>query len=196
MNIFLDIQGDIDSLIEQFGDSPDKVSKVTERALRKLSKFAERKTLQALSRQVNVSQKLIKDLGRVRATLAKTGNRQDYELVVWLGIFDIGAHKLGKPQPTNKGVKTGKFFWDGAFTFQPMNSPHEMVFKRRADWVHKFKRSRASGRMMWIGLPIEKQTLPIYQEAAAALENIQPLLLDRFTVLMQQELNYAFNVES
>ena len=196
MNISLDLDGEIDSLIEGFRKSPEKVSKATERALRKLSKFAERKVLQEVSRQLKVTQKLIRDLGRVRSSLQRSRNSDEYQLVIWLGIFDIPAHKLAKPKPNRRGVRTGKHFWESAFMFRPSNAPHEMVFKRKPDWYHKFQRSRTSGRMMYIGLPIEKQTIEIYQQAEAALNKAQPLLLERFAVLMQQEINYVFNVES
>ena len=197
MNIYLDLEGEIDPLIAGLKDSPDKVSKATKRALSKLAKFAERNVLREVSRQVGVTAKLIKELGRVRASLKKATNRDTgaYELVVWLGIFDIPAHKLGTPRQTRAGVRTGKHFWQGAFLFQPLNAPKAMVFKRAANWKHKQQRSRKSGRLMWIGLPIEKQSLPIYQQAETALANMEPLLLERFSTLLQQELNYAFNIE-
>ena len=49
---------------------------------------------------------------------------------------------------------------------------------------------------MWMGLPLEKQTVPIEAQAKASLQKLNTALLDRFTDLLHQELNYAFNVES
>ena len=52
-----------------------------------------------------------------------------------------------------------------------------------------------SGRTMWMGLPIEKVTLPIADAARQAINQLQPQLLERFIILMQQELNYAYRIE-
>ncbi len=49
---------------------------------------------------------------------------------------------------------------------------------------------------MWMGLPLEKKEVGIWDSASAVLQKLEPVLLDRFTTLMEQELNYAFNIES
>ena len=77
---------------------------------------------------------------------------------------------------------------------QPANAMHLMVFKRKSNWRHKYQRSKKSGRMMWMGLPLEKQTLPIMNSAIQVLEKLQPVLLERFSTLMQQALNFLLNV--
>ncbi|MGI9276864.1 MAG: hypothetical protein ACR2PT_18710 [Endozoicomonas sp.] len=83
---------------------------------------------------------------------------------------------------------------------QPVNTSSPMVFQRKDDWRHKFQRSKKSGRMMWMGLPLEKQSSPMLSSAAAILEKLKPILLERFASLLQQELNFlfheAFNIES
>ena len=197
MKLAIDLDSGIDDLIESFADSPEKVAKAIDRSLRKLSRFAESRTLREVSRQMKVTTKLLKKLGRVKANLYKPGglNPDGYRLVVWIGVFDIPAHYLGKPAQTKAGVRTGKHFWDGAFLFQPVNAPHDMVFKRAPHWKHKQQVSRQSGRLMWMGLPIEKQSLSVFREANQALAKLEPLLLERFATLLQQELNFAFNIE-
>ncbi len=47
-----------------------------------------------------------------------------------------------------------------------------------------------------MGLPLEKQTVPIETQADASLQKLSSVLLDRFTDLLHQELNHAFNIES
>lgn len=192
MRIDLDVQGDIDDLIRGFKQSPGKVSQAIRRALRKLSRFAERRTLREVARQQGMTQKLLKELGRVRVNLNQNSG---YQLVVWIGALDIPAHYLGKPVQTQKGVRTGKTFWEGAFVMQPVNASHPMVFKRKAHWKHQFQRSKKSGRMMWMGLPLEKQASPLYDSARTALKKLEPVLLERFSTLLQQELNYVFNIK-
>ncbi|WP_419835262.1 hypothetical protein [Endozoicomonas atrinae] len=198
MKLDLDLDSTVDELIEQFDHAPKKVSKAIARSLRKLSRFAERRILRELARQQSISQKVLKSLGRVRVSLYQPGDRagQNYSLVIWIGALDIPAHYLSKPVQTKRGVRTGRRFWEGAFLMQPVNATHPMVFERKEEWRHKFQRSKKSGRMMWMGLPLEKKEVGIWDSASAVLQKLESVLLDRFATLMEQELSYAFNIES
>lgn len=137
-------------------------------------------------------------MGRVRVSLYKPGDRagQNYSLVIWIGALDIPAYYLGKLIQTKSGVRTGRRFWEGAFLMQQVNANHPMVFERKEEWRHKFQRSKKSGRMMWMGLPLEKKEVAIWDSASGVLRKLEPMLLERFATLMEQELNYAFNIES
>ena len=117
MKFDLELDETLDELIANFEDSPRKVNKVIQRSLRKLSRFAERRTLRELSRQQGITQKLLKELGRVKVSLYQPGDRagQGYSLVIWIGVQDIPAHYLGKAVQTKSGVRTGKHHWQGAF---------------------------------------------------------------------------------
>ncbi len=196
MKLDLELDSTVDDLIGQFDHAPEKVSKAIARSLRKLSRFAERRILRELARQQSISQKVLKSLGRVRVSLYQPGDRagQNYSLIIWIGALDIPAHYLGKPVQTKRGVRTGRRFWEGAFLMRPINATHSMVFERKHTWQHKFQRSKKSGRMMWMGLPLEKKEVPIWNTASTVLQKLEPVLLDRFTTLMEQELNYELNV--
>ena len=196
MKLDLELDHSIDELVDGFSQAPEQVSKAIARSLRKLSRFAEKRVLRDLARQQNITQKLLKSLGRIKVSLYQPRSGRGYRLVIWIGALDIPAHYLGRPVQTTKGVRIASRLWDGAFLMQPVNATHPMVFERKDDWEHKFQRSKKSGRMMWMGLPLEKKTLPILNSARNALRKIEPVLLDRFTTLMEQELNYVFNIES
>ncbi|WP_257287969.1 hypothetical protein [Endozoicomonas sp. SESOKO2] len=195
MKLELELDDSIDELIHYFKNTPETLQLAIRRSLRKLSRFAERRTLRALAREQGITQKKLKELGRVKVNLLQPGERgsEGYSLVIWIGAWDIPAHYLGKPRQTKQGVRTGKHFWEGAFLMQPVNATHPMVFKRKANWHHKYQRSKKSGRMMWMGLPLEKKTLPILNSAIQVLEKLEPVLLERFTTLVQQELNFIIN---
>ncbi|WP_066017710.1 hypothetical protein [Endozoicomonas atrinae] len=198
MKLDLELDSTVDELIDQFDHAPEKVSKAIARSLRKLSRFAERRVLRELARRQNITQKVLKSLGRVRVSLYQPGDRagQNYSLIIWIGALDIPAHYLGKPIQTRSGVRTGPRFWEGAFLMRPVNATHSMVFERKDTWQHKFQRSKKSGRMMWMGVPLEKKEISIWSSARTVLQQLEPVLLDRFTTLMEQELNYAFDIES
>ena len=197
MQIDLELDSQLRELVADFQSAPEKTDKAIRRAMTKLSRFAERQVLRSLSRATKVSQKKVKELGRVRVTLHKPGQKSDqYELVIWVGLDDIPAHYLGRPVQTGSGVRTGRYRWEGAFVFQPVNARNEMMFKRAPNWKHKKQVSLKSGRTMWMGLPIEKVTLSIANAARQAINQLQPQLLERFTTLMQQELNFVYNIEA
>ncbi len=198
MKIDLELDEMLDELTRDFVGSPRKVNTAIKRSLRKLSRFAERRTLRELSRQQGITQKLLKELSRVKVSIYQPGERvgQGYSLAIWVGVRDIPAHYLGKTIQTPSGVQTGRHHWFGAFLMQPVNASEPMVFKRKEHWRHKLQRSKRSGRLMWMGLPLEKQTLPMYLAADRTIRRLQPLLLERFSILLQQELNYVFNIES
>ena len=124
MKISLQLSNDIETLLTTFKDSPKKNQVAIDRALRKLSRWTERKLLRDLSGQLKITQKLLKEFKRVKVTLYKAIGQSESTLVVWMGTYDIGAHKLGKPVQTKSGVRTGKHTWDGAFLMQPLNAPY------------------------------------------------------------------------
>ncbi len=196
MEIDLDLDSQLRALVADFENAPAKTDKAIRRAMTKLSRFAERQVLRGLSRATQVTQKKMKELGRVRVSLRTPGKGSDhYELVIWVGLSEISAHYLGRPVVTASGVRTGRYNWDGAFVFQPVGARSEMVFKRAPGWKHQKQVSLKSGRTLWMGLPIERVSLPIADAARQAIQQLQPQLYERFTTLMQQELNYAYRIE-
>ena len=115
--------------------------------------------------------------------------------MIWIGLNAIPAHYLGRPVQNSRGVRTGRHFWESAFTFQPVSSNREMVFQRAPEWKHRKQLSLSSGRTIWMGLPIEKVSLPIAEASRRAIQALEPQLVERFATLVHQELNYAFNLE-
>ena len=197
MYIEHEVTGEIDELISLFKNSPDKSEKAIIRAGRKLGRWAERQVLRDMSRRMRVPQKILKEWNRVKVSTAKKIGSDSSFLRVWVGINRVGAHRLGKVMQKRRGVQVGRHkFWEGAFVFQPINTNVNLVFEREIEWKHEYQRSKRSGRMMWIGLPIDKKTVSIENYASISLRKLQPELVDRFIDLLHQELNYAFNVES
>jgi len=197
MQLTIELDETLHRLTAELNDSPEKVNHAIRRTMTKLSRFAERQVLRELSRRVSVSQALLKNLGRVKVTLeppVRRGNN-GYQVVIWVGLSAIPAHYLGNPRQTRSGVRVGGRFWQGGFLMQPVNSSHTMVFKRAPHWQHRKQLSQRSGKVMWMGLPIEKQALSVYEQAGDLLSALESHLLERFTTLLQQELNFAFNIE-
>ena len=197
------IDGELERLQAEFAQAPDKVSKAVHRAMRKLSTYAERQVLRALSRTHPITQKQLKKLRRLRVKLytpsyGPSGNVvvNAYMLSIFVGTNEIAAHYYGKPQRVVKGVKTGRIFWQGAFIVPRLTGDGAQVFKRKKEWRHRYVRSRRQGRMMWMGLPIKLEKNSFHDDAVRALKDIEPSLEQRYITLVQQELHYAFHIES
>ncbi len=197
MQLDIDLDGPLSALTAELAAAPEKVNLALNRTLRRLSRYAERQVLRVLSRQTGITQASLKQMGRIRVSLQRPGERRSdgYRLVIWIGLDDIPAHYLGKPVETKHGVRTGRWQWPGTFKFHPVNADHEMVFRRVPGSTHRKQRSRRSGRMMWMGLPVEKVGLPISEQAQAAVRKLEPQLRERFEILLAQQLNYTFNIE-
>ncbi len=101
MLIEQEISGDIEQLIRLFKDSPQKTEKAIQRALAKVSRWAERQVLRDLSRQMNIPQKQLKALNRVVVRRTKTPGEKRY-LSVWIGTNPVGAHRFGTPDKLAK----------------------------------------------------------------------------------------------
>ncbi|MGO0305011.1 hypothetical protein ACTL6P_00110 [Endozoicomonas acroporae] len=197
MLIEQEVSGDIEELTALFKQSPEKTEQAIQRTLSKLSRWAERQVLRDMSRRIKVSQKRLKELNRIKVRLNKSYGRKERYLTIWIGINEVGAHRLGNPRQTHRGVRVGSHsFWENSFLMQPVNASRELIFERKDNWQHRYQKSKRSGRWMWMGLPLEKKTVRIDREAETSLAKISPLLVNRFTDLLHQELNYAFNIES
>ncbi len=197
MQIDIDLDRQISDLTDRFEDAPRKVELALKRTLRDVSRFAEKQVLRILANEAGVTQRLIKQLDRVKVSLREPGSRglDRWRLVVWVGLNDISAHYLGKPVQTTSGVRTGRWQWPGAFVFQPANTTRNLVFKRSPNARQRKQRSRKSGWVMWMALPVEKVGLPIEQQAHEAIARIESDILNHFQVVMQRQLNFAFNIE-
>ncbi|WP_257296006.1 hypothetical protein [Endozoicomonas sp. YOMI1] len=197
MLIEQEVSGDIEELTALFKQSPEKAEQAIQRALSKLSRWAERQVLRDMSRRMKVSQKRLKELNRIKVRLNKSYGRKERYLTIWVGINEVGVHRLGNPRQTRRGDRVGSHsFWENSFLMQPVNASRELIFERKDNWQHRYQQSKRSGRWMWMGLPLEKKTVRIDREAETSLAKISPLLVNRFTELLHQELNYAFNIES
>ena len=196
MLIEAEVSGEIDEILALFEKSPKKTDRAINRALRKLSRWAERNVLRDMSHRVNVTMKILKNLNRIKVKL-KNGYGDNQYLTIWVGLNEIGVHNLGKVKQTARGVRIGRSYsQDGAFLMQPVKADTDLVWMRNDYASKKWRKSKRSGRWMMMSLPIEKQSVRIDQEAELSLKKIEPKLIERFTDLLYQELNYVFNVES
>ena len=137
MLIEQEVSGDIEELTALFKQSPEKAEQAIQRTLSKLSRWAERQVLRDMSRRIKVSQKRLKELNRIKVRLNKSYGRKERYLTIWIGINEVGAHRLGNPRQTRRGVRVGSHsFWENSFLMQPVNASRELIFERKDNWQH------------------------------------------------------------
>ncbi|MDK9756731.1 phage tail protein [Vibrio sp. D173a] len=96
---------------------------------------------------------------------------------LWIGVRDIGVHRMGKPVQNRLGVQVGEHFFAGAF-ISPMNSDELLVWRRRG-------KSRSS---------IEKVELNIADDVDAIIENYLPDINRKFEAFFHREFKQVLSL--
>ena len=57
---------------------------------------------------------------------------------LWIGVNEIGVHRMGTPIQNKKGVRVGRDFYEGAF-IAPMDSDELLVWRRKGKSRHNIE---------------------------------------------------------
>ncbi|WP_066017649.1 hypothetical protein [Endozoicomonas atrinae] len=194
--ISLEVSEEIEILENLFKAAPEVTEKALNRTMVKLGKWSEVQVLRVMARDLEIRQSKLKEFGRIRTRLA-SGYKDSKYLVVWIGTDPIGAHNFGRATQRARGVQVGRrAFYQSAFLMKPVNAERSLIFEREENWRHKWRKSKVSGRWMWMGLPIFSHKVPLYNTAIMALRELEPKIFNHFAKVLHQELNYAFKIES
>ncbi|AUI88156.1 phage tail protein [Vibrio azureus] len=96
---------------------------------------------------------------------------------VWIGVRDIGVHRLGRPVQTRSGVQVGEHFFAGAF-ISPMDSDQLLVWRRRG---------KSNKR-------IESVTIEIHDEVDAIVESYLPDINRKFEAFFHREFKHVLSL--
>lgn len=180
----VDLQVPYAQLRREFAGREKQVDKAIVRAIRKTVSWLRRQLIKQVASEAGIPQKAIRQRGK-----AKTFAKEQYG-VVWLGLNPVGAHLIGKPRQTRRGVRVGrKHFFEGAFLSR-IYSDNEKVWRRKFRGPGSTSRGRGDGRFPVEVMLIELET--IGEQEAKALNNEARV---RFLRTMKQEINFAINVE-
>lgn len=96
------------------------------RAINKTAKWLKTRTINGLSKQTGIQQKLI----RKRLQILKAG-RKTLKAMLKSNNQYIPARELGGLRQTAKGAKAGKFFYEGGFVSTMPSTGQTSIFKRK-----------------------------------------------------------------
>ncbi|MFD2177857.1 phage tail protein [Veronia pacifica] len=102
---------------------PDDIAKAAHRAVKRTNEWFRAVTMAELGYSLEIDQKT------ALRTRFRVYNRRGSRARLWVGIRDIGVHRLGAPKQLKDGVAVGKQFFKQAF-ISPMNSSELLVWRR------------------------------------------------------------------
>lgn len=191
--------------LEKFLTSPTNKTKINaaiSRSLKKVTRWVAIQTARGLSKGLDVAVKGLKD--RIYFSLDKT---KDGKASIWVGLNDLHAASIGKMRQTKAGIRVRGHSFRGAFIGTPFNSGNEMGW-RRASSAHQSShdevrnnatqanQQRPKEHPKWPRYPLNKVGLHIEYESTEFLQDQERLLGQQFNKILQQELNYEFNVKT
>ena len=164
------------------GALPEKISRAERRALRELSKWAQRQVLRAAAQEIGVSQKALKAAARFKSRLDTHG------ISIWIGTNPLKAHLLGTVRWTRRmlGAKAGRRQFPGAWSWGEGSKTGKAIMRRTGKFGFGGK---------WYREQIAIVTVPVHEAMARRLDGMGPEIAERFDTLFRQQLNYALHVE-
>ncbi|WGS50846.1 phage tail protein [Paraburkholderia sp. D15] len=136
------------------------------RTLRKTAAWIKSQTGKEVSKGTLIPQKVIRKRLYFFMRSADTGK-------VWLGLNPVEAHRLGSVRETKKGIRAGRFTFDGAWR-QTKAKPDGPIYRRTG-------KSRT---------PFEVVTVDWSKTGDPAFRRAAQLCEERLMTILKQEVNY------
>lgn len=170
-------------LLGIFKGKEKQIFKAVKRTFRKTVTWMKKQVLSNIAADANIPQKAIRPRVQDRIYF------KDNVATVWVGLYPVGAHKVGKPRQTKKGTRIGrKHFFESAFPAEIFG--YEKVWRRVFRGPGSSKRGRGDGRF-----PVEVMLIELEKIGEDAAQKIMKEAQLRFHRTLKQEINYAINVE-
>jgi len=187
--------------------SPE-VEKAINRAVDKTMKWLSRQVTRDIAKNTGIAQKGLKT--RIHSRF----NKRNLFGYVWIGLNPLPAELAGKPVQTNKGVNVAGRFFEHAF-FKRVYGTEPAVYRRKyigpgsqnkseeglsghgrpMQWHSKSSGAAYSTHSPYGRFPLERIKIDIAEQGTITAQALQRAGTERFRTVLQQELNYAINVE-
>ena len=167
MSESLQIEIDAERLLRFFQQLPEAAfMSAWRRALRKTGNWVKSRVAKEVSKATKIPQKVLRSRMGFYLRDAQRGK-------IWLGLNEVGAHRLGVPRQTRKGVSVRGQRFDSAFLI-----PGKVgVFRRQG-------RERA---------PLERVNVDWSAAGEAAFNRVVKEVEARLLEVLEQEINYEIH---
>lgn len=156
------------AFLADFSHLKDELAKAVRRALSATNRWLRHTTMLELGFELSIDHKALKKRFRVYGSGRMTK--------LWVGVREIGVHRLGHPQQTQDGVKVGSHYYPHAF-INPMNSDRLLVWRRKT-------RVRSS---------LELVKMDIADESQAIIKRYEPRINRKFKEMFHREFRYVLS---
>lgn len=155
-------------VLEKFSQLPVELAKAARRAVVKTNRWLRAVSMADLGYELSIDSKAMKTRYRVyqRGQTSK----------LWVGVREVGVHRLGKPVQGRDGVTVGRHFYKGAF-ISPMDSDQLLVFRRQS-------RARKSIKLV---------TMDISEQSEEIIESYLPELNRKFEEHFHHEFKFVLS---
>lgn len=188
--------------------TPKQIEVASQRALKKTIRWLSSRIAREIGQALNVPQKSFKR----RLSVKAVGRGSDQVHILWLGVAPLAAELVGRPRQTKQGVSVGKHRFQGAF-YKDVYGDGASVWIRKSraaalglklpQWGRKSR--GGDSRFMDYGgpndssnrgrFPVMRVSIDIESVAAEIFRRYDRRAIDRFSTVIDQELNYAVNHE-
>lgn len=184
-----------------------QVGKAVDRAVRKVARWLRTHSVREIGRELNITQAALKR----RYRFSDTGHGFNRRVNIWVGLLAIAAHDTGKINQGPAGARVRGRQFDGAFKQKIYGSEEKVYIRASAnrerghatvtqggrDWS-KYSREKLNSARAEYGdrFPVQVVGIEIEDIGLDVLERYQSRLDGQYRRILDQELNYALNVES
>lgn len=189
--------------------TPKQLELASRRAIKKTIRWLQTRVARELAQALSVPQKALKH----RLTVSEVGSGGDQVHILWLGVAPLAAEAAGRPRQTQQGVSVGRRKYPGAFYKDVYgDGPGTWIRKSRAaalglslpQW-RRANKGAGNGRFLELGgpgdtsargrFPVMRVGIDIEAVAREIFRRYDKRAIERFSTLIDQELNYAVNHE-
>ncbi|MDE1464792.1 hypothetical protein [Spartinivicinus poritis] len=179
--------------------APKQLEKASQRAMRKTIRWLKSRMAREISKTMKVPQKVIKE----RFKDATTGKGVNKVFTLWIGTLPLAAEQVSKPRQTNKGVSVRSHRFEGAFYKPVFDGQAKVWIRSKRNLTLNYpslnpKKKKAIGQVpkhLKGRFPIQRIGVPIDGVTEELFKRYKNRAVERFSTLLQQELNYAVNHE-
>ena len=177
-----------------------KIEKAVHRAVKKTANWLRTHSVRDLGKELNIKQAPLKN-----RFVVGTNPKEPGKAVIWIGLLAIAAHNVGKPSQNASGVRVGKHQFDGAF-FRRIYGDEEKVYIRASrNRIEQHAAVRENRTVKYRSLsdpklkgrfPVQVVGVDIAEKADKVIQRYESRLNQRYSQILEQELNFALRIET
>lgn len=199
----LDFGADIKSMTQHLEGMQTAISKAVSRAIKKLERWLRTHSMREIGKALKIAQKPLKN--RFKFSEVERGGKTVFKM--WVGLLSLAAHEVGKASQNAAGVRVRGRQFDSAFISKIYDSDERVYIRasRNKQLGHATYGGRDNQRyrpktaafLAQYGdrFPVQAIGIDIESVARPILERYEQRLNARFREILDQELNYALNIE-